>query len=196
VAGLLVVSVGLRALSRPLEGDDLAIVRAVARHRTAGLTAAAHAVSWLGRTWVLLALAAIVTGVVARRTRTRVDPTLIVVVIGAFALQNLAKALSDRPRPPVTHLEHVTSSSFPSGHALQSAAFATALCLMLAAGAPPRRVLLCAALGAGLVVIAVAVSRVYLGVHYPTDVAAGVLLGVGWGALAVAVCRPCAGPVS
>jgi membrane-associated phospholipid phosphatase len=105
-----------------------------------------------------------------------------VAVLGAEVLQHAIKALIQRPRPLVPRLEHVTGSSFPSGHATESTAVALALVLLL--GRRPRRERVAAALAATLLVAAIAASRVYLGVHYPTDVAAGIILGAGWGATA------------
>jgi undecaprenyl-diphosphatase len=126
----------------------------------------------------------------AHRARRRPEPTLPIVLAGAYALQNLAKLLSDRPRPPVGHLEHVTSSSFPSGHATQISAVVAAL--LLGRRLPGRRGALFAA--GVIAVTAVAASRVYLGVHYPTDVIAGALLGTTWGVIAAGRVTASPGP--
>jgi len=98
---------------------------------------------------------------------------------GAMLISDVVKPLVGRPRPPVEHLQAVGGYSFPSGHATQASAFWFSLVLAIRARATPVTVGLAGA-GAALIVAAVALSRVYLGVHYPSDVVAGVLLGTGW----------------
>ena len=71
----------------------------------------------------------------------------------------------------------MTSYSFPSGHSTQSAAFVTALLLTLLSTRCPRRVKDGVAAAAFLLALGVAASRVYLGVHYPSDVICGLALG-------------------
>jgi undecaprenyl-diphosphatase len=96
---------------------------------------------------------------------------------GAEALQNLAKVVFGRPRPSLfPHLDHVTSAAYPSGHA----AVSSALALALAAVLWHTRWRIAVVVGGAAYTLAVSFSRVYLGVHYPSDVLAAWLLSVAW----------------
>jgi undecaprenyl-diphosphatase len=99
------------------------------------------------------------------------------VVLAQGACEGL-KHLIDRPRPIlVPHFDLVYSASFPSGHAVMTPVVYLTLAAVLAAGSDraPVKVLLIGS--AALLVVAVGITRVYLGVHWPTDVLAGWALG-------------------
>jgi membrane-associated phospholipid phosphatase len=103
-----------------------------------------------------------------------------VAVTGEVLIFLTITLLVDRPRPPVKHLEVAPpTSSFPSGH---TAAVALYGAWALLAWQRSRSALLCGLLFllAIVVPIAVALSRMYRGMRYPTDVLAGALLGTGW----------------
>ena len=106
-------------------------------------------------------------------------------LIGATLISNSLKYAIGRPRPAlVPHLAQVTDPSFPSGHSLVSAALYLTLALMLAEGARSRAAR-SAIVGFGvLLVVLIGCSRVYLGVHWPSDVLGGWSFGTAW-ALAV-----------
>jgi undecaprenyl-diphosphatase len=106
-------------------------------------------------------------------------------LIGASLIDNGLKAWIARPRPAlVPHLAQVTDASFPSGHAMVSAALYLTLALMLAESAQ-RWTARVAIVGFGaLLAVMIGCSRVYLGVHWPSDVLAGWSFGTAW-ALAV-----------
>jgi undecaprenyl-diphosphatase len=183
LALLIVAGLGLYGLATLMHGEDLALVRSAAGDRTPFLTALAHGVSWLGRSAVLVPAAIAIALVAARRRRPLPGLAVIAGVLGAIVIQNVDKALVGRPRPPVHQLEAVSGTSFPSGHAAEAAAFFLVVAVMLVRGARARWMRLLVAGTAIVLIAAVALSRVYLGVHYPTDVAAGLLLGGTWGAL-------------
>jgi undecaprenyl-diphosphatase len=104
---------------------------------------------------------------------------LAAVIIGEKLIVNGLKAIIDRGRPDVLQLVGWDGPSFPSGHAAAAAAAWPAIALVLGRGYPrPLRALLAA--GGALIAIAVAASRALLGVHWFTDIVAGVTLGYGW----------------
>lgn len=102
-------------------------------------------------------------------------------VLGGSLLSTLFKAGFDRPRPTlVPHESHVYSASFPSGHSMMSAVVYLTLGVLLAR-VHERYVLKAYFVGlAALLTGAVGVSRVYMGVHWPTDVLAGWAAGAVW----------------
>ena len=103
---------------------------------------------------------------------------------GGMALNSALKALFARPRPQlVPPLVHVGNASFPSGHALLSAAVYLSIAVLVARLVPSRHVRLYVLAVAGALVALIGFSRVLLGVHYPTDVVAGWVVGGLWALL-------------
>jgi undecaprenyl-diphosphatase len=103
---------------------------------------------------------------------------------GGMLLSTALKLAFDRTRPDlVPHAVHVYTASFPSGHAMLSAVTYLTLGALLARMQPDRRVKAYLLLVAVLVTLFVGISRIYLGVHWPTDVLAGWCLGAAWAML-------------
>jgi membrane-associated phospholipid phosphatase len=187
MALLLLVGVGyaLGKLSQSVaQAADLELVRDVAAHRVHSLVVLAHDLSWLGRGYVIVPLALVCCAALYRRGRRSSALAVAASVVGAFAISSLDKLLVGRPRPPVEHLETVTTASFPSGHATEVSAFLLALLIAFLLTKPRRPGVLAAAIATVTLISGVALSRVYLGVHYPSDVLGGVLIGSAWSVIA------------
>jgi membrane-associated phospholipid phosphatase len=137
-------------------------------------------ITWLGATVTVLTVTALLGGLEwLRRRRLAVLAFLLMVVVGQNLIANTVKALVDRERPPVPHLAPSSGFSFPSGHTAAAAATWAAVVLVLGRGRP-FRVKAWLAAAAAAVTVAVAASRVLLGVHWLTDVIGGAALGFGW----------------
>ena len=172
-------------------GFDTAIMLGL---RTPGDTALPIGPAWLSGVLLdftalggtaVLALVTLVTAtylLVARKAGVALF--LLFAVAGGSLLNLLMKSGFDRARPDlVAHLVKAQSSSFPSGHAMNSAIVYLTLGTLLAR-AVPQRALKSYVIGvAVLLTLIVGCSRVYLGVHWPTDVIGGWAIGASWAIL-------------
>jgi undecaprenyl-diphosphatase len=157
------------------------------------LLAAARAVTIAGSSLVVNVVAAVAAIVLLIMRLWRGAVLVVVARLGELASATAVKDLLARPRPTLLNpVDHGAGYSFPSGHAAGAAAVYGALVvLVLPRAARWARALLLAA--GALLICAVAASRVLLGVHYPSDVAAGAALGLAWvgiAALLITLIRP------
>lgn len=105
-------------------------------------------------------------------------------VISGSVLMHFLKLGFARPRPElVDHLTHAMSFSFPSGHATVSAVAYLTGGLIMAEAHKQRRMRILIMTGAVIITMLIGISRVYLGVHWPSDVIGGWALGTGWALL-------------
>ncbi|MFI5776673.1 phosphatase PAP2 family protein [Nocardia sp. NPDC051570] len=150
-------------------------------HRNGALTIAAKLASIAGDTVTLALIAALACAVLAWRHRWR-QAALVAATTGGAAVSVVAgKHLIGRARPPmVYHLVAETNQSYPSGHSLGSTAVFGVLAAVVLVDVH-RRALRWWVVGAAVcAVAAIGVSRLYLGVHWPTDIVAGWLFGGLW----------------
>ncbi|MDQ3885692.1 MAG: phosphatase PAP2 family protein [Actinomycetota bacterium] len=160
---------------------DSPIRRFLFEAREPGLDRFFTAITWAGSRGVLIPLVLLVG--LCLRWRTRSWRPLVFLAIcqgGAAVLSTVIKLIVARPRPPVPALVDVMGYGFPSSHA--TAAVAGWLSLAIVLGARTSRRVVKVGLGMGAVLLAglVGLSRIYLGVHEPTDVLGGWSLGALW----------------
>lgn len=106
--------------------------------------------------------------------------------IGGAVLNTLLKSGFSRARPALETAVYAGHFAFPSGHAMSSVVIYGTLAYLIVRGAPGRHALqTLTILGAALVIILIGLSRIYLGVHYATDVLGGYLVGFAWADLCV-----------
>lgn len=145
------------------------------------LALAIRDISALGGVTVLTLITLGACGFVLLTGRPRFSLFLLVSIAGGSLLNTLLKGLFDRPRPDlVPHGTPAALSSFPSGHAMMSAVVFLTLGALLAYRSESARIKVYILGWAVLLTILVAFSRVYLGVHWPTDVIAGWIAGSTW----------------
>lgn len=144
----------------------------------------------LGDTAILTSLIVLVTGYLLIIGRPRLAALLLVQTAVGTSLASLLKPWFGRLRPDVVpHWVDVASASFPSGHAANSAIVYLTLAALAARGAPRPRARAYLMMIATLLACGIGLSRVYLGVHWPTDILAGWTLGGGWVILCAALTR-------
>jgi undecaprenyl-diphosphatase len=186
LVAVFVVALGLGLLLDLIDQNDTiarldtSVSRWGADHADSGTVGVLKAVTQLGATWfsvVLLTSVAIVD--LVRRRRSSVFGYVAAVGFGELLLNNLLKVAVGRDRPDVMHLVGAGGLSFPSGHSASAAAAWSTAALLLSHGRS-RRVRAVLVAIAATVAMAVATSRAMLGVHWVTDVVAGLLLGWGW----------------
>ncbi|MFB9740024.1 phosphatase PAP2 family protein [Pseudonocardia sulfidoxydans] len=174
--------------SGPADADAALLTDAIAVREPA-LTTTAVTITTIGSTAAMALLAAAMC-VVSWLRGHRADALFVAAAaIGGSALFRLLKVFFDRPRPPVaTRLVNETNESLPSGHATMSVVIVGALVVLLwtGRGTVARVALLTAAT---LWVVAVGATRIYLGVHWFSDVLAGWFVGATWLAVCVVVRR-------
>ena len=162
---------------------DLGTARFAAHHASPLSTTTLRTLTQFGGAAVLVPLALLVCFVAVRRLRwPAVTAFLVLTVGGQFAIVDLIKWIVDRTRPNVDRLTGFSGPSFPSGHAAAAAATFAAFALLAGIGRSSRTQCILTALAVALAT-GIACTRVFLGVHWLTDVLAGLAFGWAWFAI-------------
>ena len=138
----------------------------------------------LGGLFVLALLTLAACGYLWIRNRHRLAIYVATAVAGGSLLNTVLKHLFSRPRPDlVPHETAAALSSFPSGHAMMATIVYLTLGALLASATDDRRIKLYILSWSVFLTVLVGVSRIYLGVHWPTDILAGWVAGATWALL-------------
>lgn len=189
-AFFIVGGLGRLALGDGLTAWDQSALASVAAVRIPAITSLMKALSAIGAGEIAIPIGFVVAWLLVRRGDRSAARCYAVTTLSGWALNLGLKALFQRPRPSILpHLDRAGGFSYPSGHAmLAPLVFGLgAFLLTRDSPAPARRML---RLGAALIAVAIGFSRVYLAVHYPSDVVAALLAGTAWSSLGVAVASP------
>jgi undecaprenyl-diphosphatase len=201
LAACVLIFVFLHLSSEVMEGDtqtfDVKILHALRKahdpSKPIGPEWVAFAVddlTSLGSPFVLGLMVVAVTGFLLLQTHYRMALVVLLTSSSGALVGNAMKALFVRPRPTVVpHLREVVSSSFPSGHAMDSAVIYLTLAAMLmriSSSRLTKAYLLTVALGLTFIV---GMTRLFLGVHYPSDVLGGWMFGFVWASVCWLVAR-------
>jgi undecaprenyl-diphosphatase len=150
----------------------------------------ARDITGLGSVGILTLITFASAGYLALQRKGHSALYLLAAVGGGNLVSNLLKLGFGRPRPDlVPHAQAVYTSSFPSGHSMMAAVTWLTLGALLAGVQPNLRLKAYLLIVAALVTMLVGVSRVYLGVHWPTDVLAGWTAGAAWALLCWALAQ-------
>ncbi|GAB10360.1 hypothetical protein GOARA_056_01080 [Gordonia araii NBRC 100433] len=169
---------------------DAEVLDFVVDNRTGFWTSVSHVFSWIGSTGTLTAVVIIASLLFAAYRQWRSAAMVLLGSATAYWLMATLKSSIDRDRPPVEdRLAHAAFQSMPSGHAMMSAIVFGLIAVGLFRASSWIRDHPDVLLVAPILSIAIGLSRIYLGVHWMTDVVVGWTLGAIWIAIVAAIAR-------
>lgn len=163
-----------------LARSDVPLAEWAAEESSPGSTEFLDIITDLGGTPTVVVLSVVVAAATVHKRTTLAAPGFLVVTVGGqFALVSAVKWIVDRARPDIDQLGGFAGPSFPSGHAAAAAACYAGFGLLLGLGRSETARVVLMTVAAGIAG-SVAATRVLLGVHWFTDVIAGVIVGWAW----------------
>jgi undecaprenyl-diphosphatase len=196
--GMLVAAAGLLIFAGIAEGVeegvtqpfDETVLHWFASHRTPFLDEAMLEITTLGAGLVLIMIVAIASVFLWQTQHKWSAYLLLLATLGGKLLNTSLKLFYHRPRPSIVEsLTDVHSASFPSGHAMSSMVVYGSVAYLVGRLEPGKHLKRTTWLIAAIVILAIGTSRMYLGVHYPSDVIAGFIAGMAWIGFLVAAMR-------
>ena len=165
---------------------DSTIITFVQGFENSALTAVMKFFTFIGDTNSVIVLSILVIIFLYVVLKHRVELILfIVAIIGSAVLNQLLKYSFQRARPELHRLIEIDSYSFPSGHAMNAFTVYTIISFLLWRHIPSRAGRILLIIISALMIFTIGISRIYLGVHYPSDIIAGYFASACWLGMAI-----------
>ncbi|WP_257146172.1 phosphatase PAP2 family protein [Priestia megaterium] len=165
---------------------DHAIIFFIQEFESSLLTSIMNAFTFIGSTPSVIAISLLSLFFLYKLLNHRVELILFIVIVGGHAILNqILKLFFHRDRPDLHRLIEVEGYSFPSGHAMSAFAVYGALSFLLWHDIPTRWGRTILVLVSSIIILAIGISRIYLGVHYPSDIIGGFFASGIWLALSI-----------
>jgi undecaprenyl-diphosphatase len=171
-----------------VQGLDTSLLMAVARMRSPWLSNAAMDITALGSVALVTVITVVALCILLVLRDRSAAMQLLLSLLGAGSLTGISKHLIERARPEdVAQIVQVSGFSYPSGHSLVSASLYLTLAILAGRHLRTAKARLLLFVLASTIISLVGLSRIYLGVHYPTDVISGISFGAAWSLLLTAI---------
>ena len=183
-SSVLFIKLSREVFSEPAFAYDQTVSQIIYSLRNPFLTKIMLIITRLGGGYVLIPAAIITIFLIIRKHKEEAFLFSIILAMGLI-LNTSLKSILQRPRPDIAPLTNETSYSFPSGHAMNSFVFYTTISFYIFRFTRKKKLSIFISFASLLMILLIGFSRVYLGVHYPTDILAGYFAGFAWFATAI-----------
>jgi undecaprenyl-diphosphatase len=192
ISSLVMAVLFFKIFQEILEQDTLYLDREIANFiyvwRTPWLTQVMILITNLGAEYMIAIAIIIVIFFVWKKHKREALTFTIILIMGAIINLSL-KQLIHRPRPVIAPLIVESSSSFPSGHAMNAAVFYLSVSFYFYHFTRKKKLSSAVTVVSIILILLIGFSRIYLGVHYPSDVVAGYVVGTWWLVLAILISK-------
>ncbi len=179
ISGILFIIFTILVLTKVTDSIDLAVESSMISIRNDTLTKIMTMITNIGGSYSLISITFL--GIlIALIKQKRLPLNTMINLVSAFIIGHLIKAIIKRPRPTGIFLVPASGYSYPSCHTMVSFAFFTFVAYSLSAKIANKTIKVIIHIIATILVISIGISRIYLGVHYLSDVIGGYLLGISY----------------
>lgn len=180
-------SLAEHVLAGGTQAFDVAILQWLHGHQSKALTAVMVEMTYLGTGTVVIVIVGVAALFLWHTEHKHSARLLLAATVGNILLDGALKLVYHRPRPSVFAWQTTAvSSSFPSGHAMSATVVYGTVAYLLVRLQKHRWARMLTLSAAILLILLICLTRLYLGVHYPSDVLGGIIVGLGWASFCMA----------